>query len=143
MCTRQGRTHGALPQGERMFGVSARTRGSECEHGTTPQGCPNKGDHKPSWPSREPSHEVVLSTWEGPGRWGPRGKPPRSRPSGRDGLLGHGHRSGHRRPQQTRTSCAKSVMQHHHEEPTTHLTPIHLGQVIQLELQTRVLRITT
>ena len=43
----------------------------EREHGTTPQNCPNKGDRKPSWPSREPPHVVVLSTWErpGPGPW--------------------------------------------------------------------------
>jgi len=50
---------------------------SECKHGTTPQGCPNKGDRKPSWPSRELPHEAVLSTWEGPGPWDPGGKPPR------------------------------------------------------------------
>jgi len=46
----------------------------EREHGTTPQGCPNEGDHKCSWPSREPSHEVVLSTREGPGTWDSGGK---------------------------------------------------------------------
>ena len=50
---------------------------SECKHGTTPQGCPDKGDRKPSWPSRELPHEAVLSTWEGPGPWDPGGKPPR------------------------------------------------------------------
>jgi len=44
---------------------------SECEHGTMPQGTPNKGICEPGWPSRDPSHEVTLSTWEGPGPWDP------------------------------------------------------------------------
>src|SRR6266581_6500927 len=34
----------------------------ERERDTTLQGRPNEGDCKSSWPSREPSHEVVLST---------------------------------------------------------------------------------
>jgi len=34
----------------------------ERERDTTLQGCPNEGDGKSSWPSREPSHKVILST---------------------------------------------------------------------------------
>jgi len=47
----------------------------EREHGTMPQGTPKEGTCKPSSPSRQPSHDVVLSTWEGPGPWDPGGGP--------------------------------------------------------------------
>ena len=47
----------------------------ERERGTMPQGTPNEGTCKPSSPSRQPSHDVVLSTWEGPGPWDPGGGP--------------------------------------------------------------------
>ena len=36
---------------------------------------PNKGELEPDWPSREPSREEVLSTWQGPGPWDPGGPP--------------------------------------------------------------------
>jgi len=61
---------------------------SECKHGTTPQGCPNKDDRKPSWPSRELPHKVVLSTWEGPGPWDLEGSRQGSKPSSQKSLLG-------------------------------------------------------
>jgi len=38
--------------------------GREC--GVMLQGTPNEGTCKPSWPSREQTYKVVLSTWEGP-----------------------------------------------------------------------------
>jgi hypothetical protein len=47
------------------------------ECGTTPQGNPNEGNGKPSWPSRAPSHKDVMSASEGPairpGPWDPGG----------------------------------------------------------------------
>ena len=66
-CRREG--VGANPKPE----VLPQDMSAEHEHSTTPQGCLNKGNRKPSWPLREPSHEVVLSTWEGPGPWDPGG----------------------------------------------------------------------
>jgi len=49
--------------------------GGERKCGNTPQS--NEGDHKPSWPSRELSHEAIPSTWEGAAPWDPGGRPPR------------------------------------------------------------------
>jgi len=57
LSTGEGEHTEALPQGERMLEVPAREGRrkpevlppkGEREHGMTPQGCPNKGDRKPS-----------------------------------------------------------------------------------------------
>jgi len=57
------RNHKALPpEGERECSIMA-------------QGTLNEGTCEPSWPSQEPLHEVVQSTWEGPGPWDPGGGP--------------------------------------------------------------------
>jgi len=45
----------------------------ECECGIMLQGTPNEGTCEPDWLSQEPLHEVVPSTWEGPGSWDPGG----------------------------------------------------------------------
>jgi hypothetical protein len=72
----EGERTEALQQGERMLEVPVREGGrkpeslqpdGERERDTTPQGCPNEGDRKPSWPSREQSLVAGSrpSTWEG------------------------------------------------------------------------------
>ena len=43
----------------------------EHERGTTLQGNLNKAKREPDQLPRKPSHEIVLSTWEGPGPWDP------------------------------------------------------------------------
>jgi hypothetical protein len=72
----EGECTEALQQGKHMLKVPAREGGrkpkslqpdSERERDTTPQGCPNEGDRKPSWPSQELSLVAGSrpSTWEG------------------------------------------------------------------------------
>jgi hypothetical protein len=61
-------------KGKPKVKVPARTHEGKRKHGVTSQGNPNKGNHKPSLPSRASSHEDVLSTWEGPGPWDPGGR---------------------------------------------------------------------
>ena len=52
-------------------------RKGKLEVGALPQECTNKGNCKPSWPSRETSHKAVPSTWEGVALWDPGGRPSR------------------------------------------------------------------
>jgi len=59
----------------------------EREHGTMPQGTPNEGICEPGWPSQDPSHEVALSTWEGPGPWDPGRGPTEKHIIDSEGLL--------------------------------------------------------
>ena len=52
-------------------------RKGELEVGALLQECTNKGNCKPSWPSREMSHKAIPSTWEGVALWDPGGRPSR------------------------------------------------------------------
>ena len=98
------------------------SRKGKLEVGALPQGCTNEGDHKPSWPLQEPSHEDVPSTWEGV-LWDPGGRLPKGQILNSN-CRGQGHCTGHRRPQEKPwLHKAESVRQHHHEGSTTHLGP--------------------
>jgi len=75
----------------------------ERKRGAMPQGNPNEGDREPSRPSRASLHEIVLSTWKGPGPWDPGGKSPRKQNFDSESPVeAKERRSGHRRPQQNK-----------------------------------------
>lgn len=95
----------ALPRkGERQHIPEAPPRKGKREVDALPQSSQNEGEREPGWPSREPSHEAVLSpsTWEGTAPWDPGGRPPRWHTFGlKRACRGRQQRrNGHRRPQQ-------------------------------------------
>ena len=95
----------------------------------TPQNYLNKGNLKPtsSWPSQELPCKVVLSIGEGPGPgpWDTGGNHQGSKPLSQEDMLRPWtlQQASMSQQNEKNLSSAKSVMQHHHGEPTMHLVP--------------------
>ena len=87
---------------------------------------PTEGEHEPCWPSREPSREDDLPTWQGSGPCDPGGSRRGCTPSSRKGLLRPwtSHRASSpltrnlAAPEQVRSGT-------HIHKTTTHLFPTH------------------